>query len=292
MSTNLDLRTKLISYVGDGASKLSNYTTTQWAGGTVYALNARIRPTSTKYLSRTFKCSTAGTSHATTEPTWPTTSGATVSDGTVVWTEESDDYDRHILSALDIFSRDYPYIILASITGDGTQLYSTPTGWLNEFSSLLSVEYPSGEIPPSYILNDRYEIIHTATGTWKILLRDESPSATETFKVRFTAQRDATNIPTGYAEALIWLCGALAFTELVNLYIQATDSSINVDSSNNFSKSDEYSNRASLSMQMYKNYMGIGDGKSVPSLYITQKDRTYPYGITRLTHPRVERYSR
>lgn len=33
-----------------------------------------------------YKCTTAGTSHATTEPVWPTTVGTTVSDGTAVWT--------------------------------------------------------------------------------------------------------------------------------------------------------------------------------------------------------------
>ena len=37
---------------------------------------------------RTYKVTTAGVSD-TTEPTWPTTSGGTVSDGTVTWTEFS-----------------------------------------------------------------------------------------------------------------------------------------------------------------------------------------------------------
>lgn len=63
LSTNLDIKTKVVSLVGDGASKLLLYTTTQWAVGTVYALNARVRPTATKYKSRTFKCTTNGTSH-------------------------------------------------------------------------------------------------------------------------------------------------------------------------------------------------------------------------------------
>lgn len=36
-------------------------------------------------INRHFKCTVAGTSHATTEPTWPTRIGDTVVDGTVTW---------------------------------------------------------------------------------------------------------------------------------------------------------------------------------------------------------------
>lgn len=39
---------------------------------------------------RMYKCTTAGTTGAS-EPTWPTTSGATVADGTAVWTEMTPD---------------------------------------------------------------------------------------------------------------------------------------------------------------------------------------------------------
>ena len=250
MSTNLEIRTKIIPLVGDGASKLLLYTTSQWIAGTAYALNARIRPTSTKYNYRTFKCTTAGTSHTTTEPTWPNSSGATVTDGTVTWTEDSDAYDRHIMGGLDIFSKDYPYILLVSVTGNNTYLYATPTGWINEFSQILSIEFPIDETPPCYLFNDRYEVINTATDTWKILLKDDAPSSTQSFKVRFTAQRDATVIPAGYIEAFNWLVSALACTELATIYVNTTDSSINADASNPFEAADGYADRASVYMQM------------------------------------------
>lgn len=59
--------------------------TTEWAAATAYALGDRIQPTTPN--TYVYQCTTAGTSHATTEPTWPTTPiGTTVSDGTAVWT--------------------------------------------------------------------------------------------------------------------------------------------------------------------------------------------------------------
>lgn len=57
----------------------------KWAENVVYALNdiVVIKTGSNSYY---YKCTTAGTSSATTEPTWPTTPGNTVVDGTVTWT--------------------------------------------------------------------------------------------------------------------------------------------------------------------------------------------------------------
>lgn len=58
---------------------------TAWAVGTAYVVGDVRRATSgneTLY----FHCTTAGTSHATTEPTWSTTVGGTTTDNTVTWT--------------------------------------------------------------------------------------------------------------------------------------------------------------------------------------------------------------
>jgi len=54
-----------------------------WAASTAYALGDVVRPTTRNSFA--YECTTAGTSGAT-EPTWPTTAGTTVTDGTVVWT--------------------------------------------------------------------------------------------------------------------------------------------------------------------------------------------------------------
>lgn len=60
------------------------YSDVVWAASTVYTTKiVRVPTTSNGHV---YKCTTAGTS-GSTEPTWPVTSGATVNDGTVVWTE-------------------------------------------------------------------------------------------------------------------------------------------------------------------------------------------------------------
>jgi hypothetical protein len=59
---------------------------TAWVANTAYALGAEVVPTAGKENGFRYVCTTAGTSHATTEPVWPTTEGATIVDGTVTWT--------------------------------------------------------------------------------------------------------------------------------------------------------------------------------------------------------------
>ena len=57
-----------------------------WAAATAYTVGDIIKPTT--YASHAYKCTTAGTSAAVTEPTWGTTNGGTTADGTgnLVWT--------------------------------------------------------------------------------------------------------------------------------------------------------------------------------------------------------------
>ena len=56
-----------------------------WQASTAYSWGAFVWPTT--FNGYKYVCTTAGTSHATTEPTWPTTLGQTVTDGTtLVWT--------------------------------------------------------------------------------------------------------------------------------------------------------------------------------------------------------------
>jgi hypothetical protein len=60
-------------------------TVASWAAATAYVLGDIVEPTTPNTYR--YKCTTAGTSHASTEPTWPTTPiGSTVTDGTVTWT--------------------------------------------------------------------------------------------------------------------------------------------------------------------------------------------------------------
>jgi hypothetical protein len=88
-----------------------------WAASTAYALNDLRMPTSTKENGIYYKCTTAGTSGAT-EPVWPTTIGATVADGTAVWTAEAKFWSDWV-QLLDIPTADGRYVNVAGDTMTG-----------------------------------------------------------------------------------------------------------------------------------------------------------------------------
>lgn len=77
----------------DGAIHISVPTIlgTTWAASTAYVVNNYVQPT-TPNNNFAYRCTTAGTS-GSSEPTFPTTAGGTVSDGTVVWTAVDFDYE-------------------------------------------------------------------------------------------------------------------------------------------------------------------------------------------------------
>ena len=291
MSNTLDIRRRLKLSLTDAAPySLLEYSTTLLARNTSYLVNDRVRPT--VYSAHTYRCTFAGTSHATIEPSMPTSVGFTVVDGTVVWTEDSDDYDQSILSAVNVFTRHLPSVLRIPITGDGSSTYSMPAGWINEFSRLLNIEFPVGEVPPVYLDNDRFTIYQSSSSEWKIMLFDEKPISAQTFVVYFTGTRTSVQIPDGYLEAFLWLCSGLILSKFANSYLSSTDSSISADVVDFITKAEKYREQADYWIKKYEMFMGVGKGSIQAAFYTGRSLTTYPYGIGRLTHSRLSRYTR
>ncbi|MDD5510909.1 MAG: hypothetical protein PHI12_08865 [Dehalococcoidales bacterium] len=83
-----------------------------WAAATAYAIGDIIKPTT--YADHCYKCTTAGTSAAVTEPTWGTTNGGTTADGTgtLVWTC----YDKKTYNLKAPQDATIPYVVFGLLT--------------------------------------------------------------------------------------------------------------------------------------------------------------------------------
>jgi len=203
-----------------------------------------------------------------------------------------DDFDRNISAALTVFSRHKPDIKAVDVTGNGTHDYSLPTGWIDEFSIIKSIEYPVDNVPEDFLDDDDYKIYQTTT-VKKVRLLTYSPPATASFRVTFTIPRLITTIPDNDIDAFAILAAALCLEELANAYTQTSDSTIAVDSVNWRTKGYEFAQRAKQMMKLYKEHMGIREDDVTPAASaVTDLEINYPGGQDRLTHPRWKRERR
>lgn len=79
LEINYDYYSSVKNFDADTVSDLA----TTWTANTAYSIGDKVFPsTNNGYY---YECSDAGTSHATTEPTWPTTEFESIADGTCRW---------------------------------------------------------------------------------------------------------------------------------------------------------------------------------------------------------------
>lgn len=93
--------------------------TSGWVANTSKSLNNTVYPTTENGFY--YNCTTAGTTHATTEPTWPTIVGTTVTDGTVVWTAVA--WDQIDIPAVQLSEQEYSFLGNKSSSGSPIQFF-------------------------------------------------------------------------------------------------------------------------------------------------------------------------
>ncbi len=130
----------MISQVQVGFYNLLKLWPETWIQATVYAVGDVVKPTT--YASHSYKCTTAGTSHATTQPTWGTTNGGTTADNTITWTC----YDTKTYNTKAKQGDTVPYITFGLLTESpiGTfvdfEAIENLTFWVNCFSSVSTAD--------------------------------------------------------------------------------------------------------------------------------------------------------
>ena len=84
---------------GTGNAETLQAQISDWATGTTYAAGDVVKALSSANPTLYFQCTTAGDSHATTEPTWDTTAGNTTADNTATWTTRTFPVGDTVLAA-------------------------------------------------------------------------------------------------------------------------------------------------------------------------------------------------
>jgi len=186
-----------------------------------------------------------------------------------------------------IYDKDRPYIKYKSYTGDGTYDYDKPSDWIDGFSKIESVEYPSGDQEPQMMDEELFRLYHNGT-TEKIRFTEDSPSSSETFIVAYALPHtlDADNNTTYEADfqALCHLAAAITLLAMANKYTQSSAPTIAADVVEYRAKSDICRAVAKEQFTLYDKAMEKRDETSA-ALVIREYDTTFPWGGEYLTHP-------
>lgn len=111
----------------------------KWTASTVYALNDYVIPLAS-FNGRLYKATTGGTSGGS-EPTWPTTIGGTVVDGSVTWTEQTASFEAG--TAPEVSGNNYSRVAITNNTTNypaGSQV----SGVYSKNHPLITFPTPSG----------------------------------------------------------------------------------------------------------------------------------------------------
>lgn len=203
-------------------------------------------------------------------------------DASVLSEEEINNY---ILLALNFHNKIKPKNLVIDITGDGEYDYSLPDTYIDEFSTILSVEFPAGDRYPVYLEPSDW-IIYRTTSVVKLRFLNRTPSATETIRLNITTPYTKDNIidiPANDQEPFCYLAAALAAKSLSLYYAQSSDDTIEVSTVDYGELSDKYAVRARELKSVYDKFFGVKDGV-VAAMGFLDWDTNFQWGEKQFTH--------
>lgn len=214
----------------------------------------------------------------------------------------SPDYRHHaIYAAVAEHSRIQPVLQRRTLAGTGTSSISLPTGFVADFSAVQRIEYPVGDIPPSYLSSDEWLLTSTVTGTSisHITFMAVQPGVGEHVRVEWSVPHAVTEaggtIPEGHYRAVATLGASYACLELSAYYAQSGDPLIAVDSQNPLSKSADYRALAKEYRERYRYFFGLGSEDEAAGTDVTPGNAyayiptSFQWGMPLLTHRQHKR---
>lgn len=202
------------------------------------------------------------------------------------------DRDKMLLQAiLQRYSKDRPRERVTDTAGNGTALIAVPAGFEDGFSIITSIEFPIGNVPPSRIRDDEWQM-YRDTSALKVMLLATKPAASDQLRLTWTARHadDGSTVPEPDFEAVCDFAAALCFEALAASYAQTSDPSILADTVNYRTKSQEYLGLAKAARKRYADVLGIDDGSGgIGPAFAVGDLHGDLAGLDRLTHPKATR---
>ena len=174
-------------------------------------------------------------------------------------------YERAVDAAIRFYSEANPLEKIMDQTGDGgTFEWAVPDDWLETWSHIVQVEYPAGEAGEKAIQDlvemKDYQVVRTATGTFKWRLLTIVPDTGKTVRFTYTTRHvltdDSSTLPHDSAEDGVLYAGAyVACMMAAAYYTRMIPANLVEDTTDHSQKAQLYLNQAGE----YKAISGLAD---------------------------------
>ena len=197
------------------------------------------------------------------------------------------------------YSKDRPKKTVVDVTGTGAFDYAITglTGYVEDFSTILQVEYPVDDTSQEQDLleEDEWELYRKPAGLF-LRFKETTPSTSQSFRATFTAPWEFTTsnsseslaIPSPDIDAIANLSASFAFGRMASKFVRASDPTISADMVDRRTKSDHYRSLAKDYAKMYRDHIGK-PSESVAAGGFVDWDPRLQTGVDRLTHPKRNR---
>ena len=199
----------------------------------------------------------------------------------------STDRNSAIALAVARYSKDRPRLKVEDLVGDGSQTLSMPAAWEPGFSSLSSLEYPVGSIPPNLIETSSWGIYNAPSGEQIQVASaiQAGASVRATYTIAHVVDDTTDTIPSSDREPFACWAAAILCDQLATLYSGDSAPTIQVDSVNHGSKASEFASRAKALRKRYLDELGIDEKRATAAGVVVNMQLNDSQGRDRLTHP-------
>lgn len=181
---------------------------------------------------------------------------------------DPDDYLSAITEALNRYSKVRPLPAVVDIPGDGGHDYDLPSDWLDDFSTITSLEYPVGSVPEQIVDRRDWKIYSTPAGR-KLRLLAVNPAPDETMRITYSVCHTEDSVPAVDLDAVANLAASVCCSILSAAFGQSNNPIIQADSVNYGSKTDEFRRLADFLEGRYKEHLGIRSTDTVSAAMAT-----------------------
>lgn len=198
------------------------------------------------------------------------------------------DRDQAIGVAVARYGKDRPRVKVDDVAAAGGNTLPLPASWEAGFSTLASLEYPLGEVPPAYLETGCWGMYNAPAGP-QVMVRDSIAAGVlvrATYTIAHVVTTVVDTIPATDREPVASYAAAVLLDQLASLYSGDSDSTIQADSVNHQSKAGEFASRARTLRKRYYDDLGIDTKRNGAVGVVVNLDLANSLGRDRLTHPR------